>query len=87
MLVKVAHGVARPLLIFFEGLWWSGEASAGCKKVNDKGKKDNPRHDRPISLTVIPGKDMEQITLETIPKNMKDNKIFRSTQRGFMKRK
>lgn len=52
-----------------------------------KGKKENPRHDRPISLTLIPGKEIAQITLETLPKTMKDKKMFRSSQHGFMKRK
>lgn len=52
-----------------------------------KGKKENPRPDRPISLTLIPGKEIEQITLETLPKNMKDKKMFRSSRHGFTKRK
>lgn len=46
-----------------------------------------PRHNRPISFTLISGKEMEQITLESIPKNMKDQKIFRSSQGRLMMRK
>ena len=36
---------------------------------------------------MIPEKMMEQITLETISKQMKEKKVIRGSQRRFMKRK
>lgn len=33
-----------------------------------KGKRENPRHDRCISLTLISGMEMEHFILETIPR-------------------
>jgi len=40
-----------------------------------------------VSPTLIPGKVMEQLILETICRHKKEKKIIRSSQRGFTKGK
>lgn len=50
-----------------------------------KSKKENPENHRLLSLTLIPGKVMEKLILETVSKHMKYRKVIRSSQNGFRK--
>jgi len=72
-------------LIIIERFWWSVEVDEDCKKVKvtpifNKRKKKEPGNYRPVSLTLIPGKVMEQILLEAIYKLMKGKKVVCSRQ-------
>jgi len=42
---------------------------------------------RPVSLTSIPAKMMEQLILEVVSKQVEEKKVVRSSQHGFTKGK
>jgi len=50
-----------------------------------KGKKEDTENYRWVSLTLIPGKVMEHLILETISRHVNNRKILRSSQHGFKK--
>ncbi|GAB0186434.1 mitochondrial enolase superfamily member 1 [Grus japonensis] len=50
-----------------------------------KSQEENPRNYRPVSLTSVPGKVVEQIILSAIKQYVLDNQVIRPSQRGFMK--
>jgi len=52
-----------------------------------QGKKEDPGNYRPLSLTSILGKVMEQLILDVIIKQVEENKVIRSSQHGFTKGK
>jgi len=54
--------------------------------VFKKGKED-PGNYRPVSLTSIPGKAIEQLVLDAISKQLEEKKVIRSSQYGFTKGK
>ncbi|CAM5102982.1 unnamed protein product [Eretmochelys imbricata] len=84
--------VAEPLAIIFENSWRSGEVPDDWKKANvvpifKKGKEEDPGNYRPVSLTSVPGKIMEQVLKETILKHLEERKVIRNSQHGFTKGK
>ncbi|KFV87210.1 hypothetical protein N308_01780, partial [Struthio camelus australis] len=82
VLRELADVIARPLSIIFEKSWRSGEVPEvpGRKPVSPqsskRGKKEEPGNYRPVSLTSIPGKVMEQLLLEVITKHVEDKKVI-----------
>jgi len=92
VLRELADVIAEPLSIIFERSWRTGEVPEDWRKANvtpifKKGKKEDPGNYRPVSLTSILGKVMEQLILEVIIKQVKEKKVIRSSQRGFTKGK
>ncbi|KFV79883.1 RNA-directed DNA polymerase from mobile element jockey, partial [Struthio camelus australis] len=81
VLRELADVMARPLSIVLERSWRTGEVPEDWKKANvtpafKKGKKEEPGNYRPVSLTSIPGKVMEQLLLEVIFKHTEDKKVI-----------
>ncbi|CAM4563207.1 unnamed protein product, partial [Lepidochelys kempii] len=84
--------IAEPLAIIFENSWRTGEVPDDWKKANvvpifKRGKKEDPGNYRPVSLTSVPGKIMEQVLKESILKHLGERKVIRNSQHGFTKGK
>ncbi|CAM5109502.1 unnamed protein product [Eretmochelys imbricata] len=92
VLKELADVIAEPLAIIFENSWRLREDLDDWKKANvvpicKKGKKEDPGNYRPVSLSSVPGKIMEQVLKESILKHLEERKGIRNSQHGFTKGK
>ena len=90
VLREVAEVTAEPLSIIFDRPWRLGEVPedwriASVTPVFRKGKK-NVTNSRPVSLTSVPRKVMEQPVVAAISKQLEEKKDMRRSQHGFTKR-
>ena len=77
---------ARPLPVIFEKQWRRGDVPgkrtrANVKAGHKKGTKEDAGNYRPINLTPVPGKIMEQVLLEVITNQMKQ--VTGKSRHGF----
>ena len=92
VLRELAGVIAEPLSAIYQRSWLSGEVPEDWRLVDvtpiyKKGRKEDPGNYSPVSLTLVPGKVMEQIILGEITRHMCDIQGIRPSQHGFMKRR
>ncbi|KFQ39647.1 hypothetical protein N332_02163, partial [Mesitornis unicolor] len=81
VLRELAEVLAKPLSIIYQQSWLTGEVPVYWKLANvtliyKRGWKEDPGNYRPVSLTSVPGKMMEQIILSAITRHMQDNQAI-----------
>ncbi|KFP89712.1 hypothetical protein N311_03461, partial [Apaloderma vittatum] len=81
VLIELAEVLTKPLSIICQPSWLTGDVPADWESAHiipiyKKGQKDNLGNYRPVSLTSVPGKLMEQIILSSIMQHMQDNQVI-----------
>jgi len=82
--------IAEPVSIIYQCSLLAGEVPedwrlASVTPIYKKGCREDPGIYRPVSLTSVPGKIMEQIVLREIMWHVWDNWGIRPNQQGFTK--
>ncbi|KAK4813791.1 hypothetical protein QYF61_026373 [Mycteria americana] len=90
VLRELVEVLTKPLSILYQQSWLSGEVPLDWRLANvmpfyKKSQKEDPGNYRPVSLTSVLGKVMEQIILSAITWHIQDNEAIRPSQHGFMK--
>ncbi|KAK4822673.1 hypothetical protein QYF61_019040 [Mycteria americana] len=90
VLKELAEVLTKPLSIIYQQSWLTGEVPADWRLANvmpiyKKGQKEDPGSYRPVSLTSVPGKLMEQIILSAITRHVENNQGTKPSQHGFRK--
>ncbi|KAK4816876.1 LOW QUALITY PROTEIN: hypothetical protein QYF61_024518 [Mycteria americana] len=90
VLKELAEVLTKPLSIIYQQSWLTGEVPVDWRLANvttifKKGRKEDPGNYRPVSLTSVPGKLMEQIILSAITQHLEDNQGIKPSQHGFRK--
>ncbi|GAB0203831.1 mitochondrial enolase superfamily member 1 [Grus japonensis] len=85
---KGTEGAGRSAL--YQQSWLTREVSVDWRLANvtpiyKKGQKEDLGNYRPVSLTLVPGKVMEQIILSVVKTYVQDNKMIRPSEHAFMK--
>ncbi|KAF4803159.1 hypothetical protein TURU_017789 [Turdus rufiventris] len=85
---ELADELAKPLSITYQQSWDTGEVPddwnlANVTPIHKKGGKENPGNYRPLSLTSVRDKVMEQFLLSAITQHLQDGQGIRPSQHGF----
>ncbi|KFV00566.1 hypothetical protein N340_11793, partial [Tauraco erythrolophus] len=81
VLRELAGVIAKPLSIIFGQSWLTGEVPldwrlADVTPIYKKGRKEDPGNYRPVSLTSVTGKVMEQVILSAINEHIQVNRVI-----------
>jgi len=87
---RVLRELAKPLSIIYQQSWLTGEVPddwrlASVTPISKKGQKEDSENYRPVSLTSVLGKIMEQFIRSAVTGHVKDNQGIGPSQHGFMK--
>ncbi|KAK4807160.1 hypothetical protein QYF61_024280 [Mycteria americana] len=90
VLRELAEVLTKPLSILYQQSWLTEEVPVDWRLANvtsiyKKGRKEDPGNYRPVSLTSVPGKVMEQIILSATTRHVQDTQVIRPSQHGFVK--
>ncbi|KAK4819814.1 hypothetical protein QYF61_011833 [Mycteria americana] len=89
VLRELTEVLTKPLSIIYQQSWLTREVPVDWRLPNMtpsyKGQKEDPGNYRPVSLTLVLGKLMEQIIQSAITRHVQDNQVIRPSQHGFMK--
>ncbi|RMC19146.1 hypothetical protein DUI87_03750 [Hirundo rustica rustica] len=85
---ELADELAKLLSIIYQQSWLTGEVPDDWKlgsvtPIHKKGGREVHGNYRPVSLTSVPGKIMEQFILSVIRQNLQDGQGLRPSQHGF----
>ncbi|KAF4804015.1 RNA-directed DNA polymerase from mobile element jockey-like protein [Turdus rufiventris] len=85
---EFADEFAKPLFIIYQQSWDNSEVPDDWKLADvtptyKKGGKEDPGNYRPVSLTSVPGKVMEQFIVSAITQHLQDGQGIRPSQHGF----
>jgi len=89
VLKELAEELAKPLYVIYQHSWLTGKVPEGWRIANvmpiyKKGRKEDPRNYKPVSLTSMLGKIMERFLLTALTEHVKDNQGIRPIHHGFM---
>ncbi|GAB0208742.1 mitochondrial enolase superfamily member 1 [Grus japonensis] len=90
VLRELAEVLTKSLSIIYQQSWLTGEIPVDWRlsivtPIHKKGRKEDPGNYRPVRMTLVLGKVMEQIIFSAITWPVQDNQVIRPSQHGFIK--
>jgi len=87
---EMAEELAKPLSIIYQHFWLTKAVPdywriTSVTPIYQKGWKEDPGNYRPVSLTSMSGKIMEQFILSALTGHVKDSQGIRPCHHGFLK--
>ncbi|KFM03700.1 hypothetical protein AS27_15612, partial [Aptenodytes forsteri] len=81
VLRELVEVLTKPLSILYQQSWLTREVPVDWRLANvtpiyKKGQKEDLGNCRPVGLTSVPGKVMEQIILTAIRQHVQDNQVI-----------
>ncbi|KFO83410.1 hypothetical protein N320_02345, partial [Buceros rhinoceros silvestris] len=72
--------LTKPLSIIYQQSWLTRKVPVDWRETNvtpiyKKGQKEDPGNYRPVSLTLVPEKVMEEIILSAITRHIQDSQV------------
>ncbi|KAJ7425386.1 hypothetical protein WISP_23652 [Willisornis vidua] len=85
---ELVERLTKPFSVIYQESWLTGEVLDAWKLarvvvIHHKGQKEDIGNYRPVSLTSVPGKVMEQIILSASTWHVQDGQGIRPSQHGY----